>query len=350
MKRRKDGRYIKLKTIEGKRVAFYSSEASERAAIKDIENQMINYTTKKNHEKHNFKCLADKMLEFKKNTITHNTYISYEYTLNRLSVFNEFNIDDITPSMFQNYLDSSVKQKNYSFSAVSKDKFVFGMVLDYAIVRENIKISNFMKSIKIPKGTKKGKITSPDDEVIDTIIKSAESVKFGMWAMCLLCLGLRRGELNALQKKDIDFDNNLIFVRRSVEFIHNQPHLKEMPKTEYSIGEVPILELIRPMLLKMCKPLKNSDFIFGVEKPLSETQVKKSWKKYCDTIGYSFRGHQLRHAYAKLLYKSGVDPKTAQKLLRHADFSTTMNIYTEFANEVTEKNVNKINSYLKTKY
>ena len=46
MKRRKDGRYQKSKTINGKRIVFYSSEPTERKAIRDIENQMLAYSQK----------------------------------------------------------------------------------------------------------------------------------------------------------------------------------------------------------------------------------------------------------------------------------------------------------------
>ena len=72
--------------------------------------------------------------------------------------------------------------------------------------------------------------------------------------------------------------------------------------------------------------------------------------KYTATIGYRFTNHQLRHAYAKLLYKAGVDPKTAQRLLRHADIQTTMNIYTEFDEEVTQASVKKANEYLNSRF
>ena len=346
MKRRKDGRAVKTKYIDGKKEFFYSSEKSDRAAQRDIENQMINFVRKKEYEKHNFKCLAEKMLEFRKNSISYNTYTGYEFAIKRLSVFNEMNIDDITPAMIQNHLDIAVRQKKYSFSAVAKDKIVLGLIIDYAIVHENLNLTNFMRSIKIPKGARKGRKKAPDDEVIDTIIENAEEVDFGMWAMCFLCTGLRRGELDAIRKRDIDFEKNLIRVERSVEFIHNQPHLKDIPKTEDSIGDIPILSILKPSLMKMCEQLDDNDYIFGIEKPLTETQIKKRWKKYCDTIGYTFNGHQLRHAYAKLLYKAGVDTKTMQRLLRHADFNTTMNIYTEFANEVTEKSVILIDRYM----
>ena len=88
--------------------------------------------------------------------------------------------------------------------------------------------------------------------------------------------------------------------------------------------------------------------MFLKEKPLTKTQIDKRLKKYCETIGYHFTGHQLRHAFAKMIYEAGIDVKTAQRLLRHADFKTTMNIYTEFSKEMTEKSVNKLNDFLTT--
>ena len=43
MKRRNDGRYAKSKNINGKRVFFYSSEPTERKALKDIENTPMSF-------------------------------------------------------------------------------------------------------------------------------------------------------------------------------------------------------------------------------------------------------------------------------------------------------------------
>ena len=38
--------------------------------------------------------------------------------------------------------------------------------------------------------------------------------------------------------------------------------------------------------------------------------------------------HIFRHNYASLLYKQGIDVKTAQKLLGHSTIAVTMDIYT----------------------
>ena len=347
MKKRADGRWLRVKTINGKKVSFYSTANTEKQAIKDIESQMLAYSSKAHKDKHNFKVLAENMLEFQTKSVTYNTAQSYHYSIKYLAPLFDYDIEDITPAMVQRLLDDMAKKKNYSFSAVSKTKVVFGLIMDYAIVHENLPIGNFTRSLKIPKGTKKGVVKAPPDFVIDLIIENVNKVEFGKWAMVLLCTGLRRGEQAAIQVKKIDFDKNEIDISDAVEFIHNQPHLKGVPKTEASIDTVPILAILRPHLVDMCKDLGPNDFLFGKEKPLSETQIKKRWKKYCNEIGYTFNGHQLRHAYAKLLYKAGIDPKTMQRLLRHKNFQTTMNIYTEFAKEMTDKSVNMINDYMK---
>ena len=46
-----------------------------------------------------------------------------------------------------------------------------------------------------------------------------------------------------------------------------------------------------------------------------------------------FTAHQLRHTYATMLYDAGVDVKTAQDFLGHADPTVTMNIYTHLSSQ-----------------
>lgn len=44
MKKRKDGRYLKVVTINGKRLYFYSSKTTEPQAERDINRQILAYT------------------------------------------------------------------------------------------------------------------------------------------------------------------------------------------------------------------------------------------------------------------------------------------------------------------
>ncbi len=349
MKKRKDGRYCRKVTLQdGTTKHFYSSAATERAAERDINRQILNYEEEEHAKKYNFLKIAEEAIEEREPFVSHSTMDSYYLALKHLECFYECDINKITPYALQKLIDDMVR-KQYSYSMVSKTKIVFGFALNYAIVQKGLALTNFMRSIKIPKNAKKGKVTSPDDEIIKAVTENAETASFGMWAMMELCTGLRRGEINALQRRDIDFKNDKIHVIRSTEFINNRPHLKDSPKTVSGIRYVPIVAMLKEPLKRMCKGLKPEQFIFGGDSPCSLCAIRKRWNKYCKEIGYTFNQHQLRHAYAKLLYRAGIDPKTMQHLLGHADFNTTMNIYTDFANDVTEKSVLQLNEYIAKK-
>ena len=342
----KTGKYYAHKfLIDGEKKIFYSTEKNKTAAWVDICNQKAECEKNSHLQKNNFKILADRMLEQQEKVVGHSCAESYGYSVKHLSPFFNMDIQDIKPIDVQRLLDDMAKQR-YSYSAVSKTKIVFGLVLKYAILYENLPLNNFMSVIKVPKTAPKGRIKSPDDEVIEAIIKNAYTAKFGLWAVSLLCTGFRKGELNAIRRRDVDFKNMQIPLLQSVEFIGNQPRLKDMPKTESGIRKQPILDIYLPFLEKICEDLAPDDFLFGGEKPLTKTQIDKRWRVYKKEIGHDFRGHQLRHAYAYLLYRAGYDPKTMQHLLGHANFTTTMNIYTEFSKEVEQAKLKDLNDYL----
>lgn len=346
----KTGVYFAHKfNIEGEDKTFYSKEKTKTAAWIDICSQKETYESKKHKQKNNFKCLADKMLEQQESSVRYKCIESYKTGLKHLEPFYNYDIQDIKPIQVQQLLDKMTKQQ-YSYSSVSKTKTTFGLVLKYAILYENLPLNDFMSVIKVPKTTRKGRITSPNDRVIKTIFSSAYTTQFGLWALSLLCTGFRRGELDAVQVKDINFQDMIIPLYRSVEFVNNQPMLKDAPKTESGIRKQPILDIYLPYLKKLCEGRAPDEFLFGGEKPLTETQIKKRWNKYKKEIGCDFNGHQLRHAYAYLLYRAGYDPKTMQHLLGHADFATTMNIYTEFSKEVEQSKLQSLNTYIEKKF
>lgn len=350
--RRKDGRAMQTFRIKGlsKPKTFYSSELNDKKAEKDILNQRIAFEKKIHTNNHNFLKLAERMLEETEKSVGFKSMESYQTALKHLECFYDMDIEEITPMAVQGLLED-LGRKQYSYSSVHKVKTTFGKVLAFGIYN-GLQLVDYRRVLKVPKTAKKNKKNrkSPDDFIIDTIVENATRVEFGMWAMCILCTGYRRGELDAIQRKAIDFEINTIHFLNSVEFIHNQPRLKPTGKSNSSELDVPILDILKPLLWDMVKDMPPDAFIFGGDKPLTETQLKKRWGKYCKAIGHKFDMHELRHAYAKLLYKAGVDVKTAQRLLRHADIQTTMNIYTEFDQEVTQAAIQKANDYMNSRF
>ena len=77
---------------------------------------------------------------------------------------------------------------------------------------------------------------------------------------------------------------------------------------------------------------------------MRETQFQRQWELYCKATGLSITPHQLRHAYATILFNAGIDDKDAQELLGHANLSTTRDIYTHITQRRREKTAAILNS------
>lgn len=62
--------------------------------------------------------------------------------------------------------------------------------------------------------------------------------------------------------------------------------------------------------------------------PYSYTGVKKALRRAADAAGLGYMGtHTFRHSYRMWLDSVGAPIGVQQKLMRHADIRTTMNIY-----------------------
>ena len=62
-----------------------------------------------------------------------------------------------------------------------------------------------------------------------------------------------------------------------------------------------------------------------------------------------FSCHILRHTFATRLCESGANLKFIQRILGHADVSTTMNIYVDVADALKKKEITAFDDYMTTK-
>ena len=160
-----------------------------------------------------------------------------------------------------------------------------------------------------------------------------------MFAYWILYTGLRRGELLALTWDDVDFENNFIRVNKSLYYENGQPKIKE-PKTEKGIRLVPLMSALRNKL----QPPFDGGIVFPDTTGgyIKEMPFQKRWKRYCAKSGVSCTPHELRHAYATMLFDNNIDPKDAQDILGHAQLSTTQDVYTHIREARKQKTRDKL--------
>ena len=195
-------------------------------------------------------------------------------------------------------------------------------------------------SVKPPRNLKQTRREAPSKEQIEKI-KAAVDAPFGLFPCLVYYTGCRRGEALALTGKDVDREKQLIHITKSVYHIGNAPHIKQ-PKTERGTRAVPLLRALDAMLPKRL----GTGYLFstdGGKTPLTNDQFTRFYKEYQDKSGVTVTPHQIRHGYATALFESGVDAKTAQTLLGHAQLSTTMDIYTHVCHDVISAAAKKMN-------
>lgn len=173
--------------------------------------------------------------------------------------------------------------------------------------------------------------------------------------------GLRLGEITALTWED--FQDNYLNINKQYqnEYKINNDGTKTRQlklvttKTESSIRLVPIPKNIVELLLKhkerlynlrikLKKAYKNNNLIFAddIGNPIEHKRPNRRVKQICKESGIPEKTfHGVRHSYASRLYEMSVNVKSAQSLLGHSNYQTTMNIYTNISKTHLEKEINK---------
>ena len=156
--------------------------------------------------------------------------------------------------------------------------------------------------------------------------------------------GMRIGEISGLQWGDIDTQNKVLHVQRTVERIIVCDGLNGKKGTEVRVGstktinsnrEIPlskdILKFVRP-LAKICVP---SYYVVSNDASPTEPRVLRCYfNRLCKELKLPrIKFHGLRHTFATSLIASKCDIKTVSSILGHADVSTTLNLYVHPNNE-----------------
>lgn len=331
-KTRADGRMEKTMTINGKRVHFYGQ--SEAEILRKIRDYKIKEETGPL-----FKAVAEQWHTQYEKDVEYNTYYkSMVYYDRAIEHFGDMYIKQITPADI-NVFYNRLARKGYARKTVANQKTILGNIFRYAIVKGHI-TDNPLTFVSLPKNLKQNKRELPSDEDIKKVKESVQG-EFGLLPFFLMYTGCRKSEALALQFKDIDLNRKKIKITKALYYKYNRPQIKQ-PKTENGIREIPLLDKLIPHLPQG----KPDDFIFSVDgtTPYPQSYFQRRWKKYQQQTGITATPHQLRHAYATMLYEAGIDEKLAQELMGHADIATTKNIYTHIRLSRMEDAANKLNS------
>ena len=356
MLKRSDGRWQDQITLPGMSKPKYFYGKTQ----KEVKQKMAAWKQEQTRGK-SFEAAADAWDVWHTDQVSYNGAEAYRAALKRTKEhFSGRMVQDIGPDEIDAYI-RYLAGRGYARRTVQLHLDMLNMIYDYAIVNRWAE-SNPCNAVKLPSGLPKGRRDIPTDEELEKVREGLE-YDFGLFPFMLLYTGLRRGELLALRWEDIDREKKLIRVERAVYFAGNTPQIKE-PKTEAGKRSVLLLDALRDAL-----PEPGTGYIFGGEKPLTKIQVRKRWLNWCRAAGLAtgtttqkdgkngrvyesttweadITPHQLRHAFATILFDAGIDVKDAQEILGHASIQVTRDIYTHIRQQRREDTADRLNAFL----
>ncbi len=142
----------------------------------------------------------------------------------------------------------------------------------------------------------------------------------------LFWTGCREGELLALTKGDISFENNQISITKTYYRTGRQDVITE-PKTKQSVRTVEIPEFLKKEIKDFVDGhygMPNDERLF----PIVQEAVQHKMKRHIAKAGVkNIRVHDLRHSHVAYLINKGIEPLLIKERVGHKDIRITLNTY-----------------------
>lgn len=162
--------------------------------------------------------------------------------------------------------------------------------------------------------------------------------------------GLRIGEISGLRWTDIDFEQNLIRVERTVHRILDEQNTETKtklilatPKTTQSKRVVPLSTNLKEYLLEK-REKATSPYLIHSRNTLAEPRViNYRFKKLIRATSFSsIHFHVLRHTFATRCLEQGMDIASLSKILGHQSTKLTLDTYAASLLEHRHEEMKKI--------
>ncbi len=176
-----------------------------------------------------------------------------------------------------------------------------------------------------------------NEEELQILFNITKNTWLYLPVMLSAVLGLRRGEVLALQWSDVDFRNNCITVNHSASIINGVFTLSTL-KTDKSHRTLLISSHLSDYLYS-CYASSRCQYICNrFNDPISPNVLDKYFRKVCSSIRIPYiRFHDLRHTNATLLLKKGIPAKVVSERLGHSSVVITLDTYSHVLLEMQKE-------------
>ena len=313
---------------------------------------------------------------YKEDIVKQNTVKNYEvrYRINVKPNIGNFKLQDVRQIHCQRILND-MSDEGYSYGSVELTQITMHALFKGAINNHYLTKNPAEElSIKVVQNDTERRVLSVTEEEI--LKQYVEKSMYAESYLLALQTGLRVGELGGLKWEDIDFENRLLCVNRTILQDRKKGGFYfGTPKTRTSLRTIPLTD-------------EAINILYRQKKKQSKLKVKsKLWNNAWDglvfttvngnPVGYStFRSmlirvinninldrkieaeasgnsyeefekvsmHSLRHTFATRCIERGVIPKVLQKFLGHSNLATTMDLYVHVSEDIMHEEIQKLSA------
>ncbi len=369
IKPRKDGRYL----VRYKGKPFYGNTQREAIAKREEYKRQEALGMISDVKNPFFRDYAKQWLETYKCNVSPSAKRSYAAFVKRaIEQLGSKTLKEITRTDIVTAYNSVV---GMSGSSCRKFAMLINEIMD-AAEADGLISKNPCNGVKAPKGSDGSHRCLEDWEKALVIQAVKTGHRFALAAVIMLFTGMRRGEVLAMNiDEDVDFEHDIIHVRKAIQFDGSVPHLSTT-KTEAGVRDIPLLPQLKAILKDRHGMALPGEREGGY---ISETQLTELVTSYNNLLSAMTNGglqrrwwgrtrehkaliaagrtlppyrevrircHDFRHTYCTMLYEAGIDLKTAQCWMGHADEKMILRVYAHLTERHEQKGVEQLKTFM----
>ena len=302
------------------------------------------------YEETTFSKGCDEWLIYKQNTVKESSYLSYKFKINKYvrPDLGSKTLKELARYDMNEYIIKKKNQKGITENILKdcvmflksilrflKRKYRIDFDLDFSY-----RLSGNVNEITVFNEKERQKL-------LKYLVKSDKAKTLGVFIS--LYTGLRIGEVCGLKWEDIDFENKILNVRRTVQRVYLGKNESKItvttPKSKKSVRKVPLSKV----LIDKLKPLSNiyskKDFVLTgtPDKCLEPLVYRYTYKMILKNSNILYRKyHCIRHTFATRCIRVGMDIKSLSEVLGHSSIGITLSTYVHSSYEVKKKYIDKL--------
>ena len=290
-----------------------------------------------------------------KTGVKHNTEANYNFVINIIKKedFGKKRIDKVKLSDAKGWL-IKLQSDGKGYSTIHSVRGVirpaFQMAVDDDLIRKN-PFEFQLATVVVNDSVTREALTRKQERAFLKFVKEDKHFsRYYEGIYILFKTGLRISEFVGLTIADIDLKNGVIDVNHQLE-----------TKTECGTRLVPMTDEVKKCFRKIIenrKKPKTEPMIDGKvgflyldknDMPMVALHWEKYFQHICEKYNKIYKAempkvtpHVCRHTFCSNMAKSGMNPKTLQKIMGHSDIGVTLNTYTHVGFEDIQKEMKKI--------